>query len=207
MAMNHNIKSRLFSAALLVAIVCFFFHYSYFKQQHLGKEAFLENQSKEYDYSDYAHQYSFSTDFYAIIVVIGGLFAVYEVLAFGFCRVLKKRISPDESRMNHKLKNRFFSAALLIAIVSFFYHDSPSRRTHLGKEAFLERQSKEYDSYYAHPYSFSKGLYKGLFVTTVVIGGLFAVYELLTVGFSKMSKTMSSDESKKQPQPADDSNA
>jgi len=204
--MNHNIKSRLFSAALLVAIVCFFFHYSYFKQQHLGKEAFLENQSKQYDYSDYAHQYSFSADCFAITVVIGGLFAVYELLAFGFCRALN-RMSPDESRMNHKIRNKFFSAALLIAIVSFFYHDSTSKRTHLGKEAFLERQSKEYDSYYAHPYSFSKGLYKGFFVTTAVIGGLFVAYELLTLGFSKVSKTMSPDESKKQLQPAEDSDA
>jgi hypothetical protein len=66
--------------------------------------------------------------------------------------------------------------------MTFVFHETELRQSQDGREAFLESQAKRYDRSYVHPIS----LIKGLPSAVIVYGGLLSVYELLTLGFSKV---------------------
>jgi len=94
--------------------------------------------------------------------------------------------------MKNQVKSRIISASLLIVAFALANNLDDSKSVHMGREAYLANKRKIYDKVVVN-YRYSYGGH--LFASVVIFGGLFGVYELLTLGVLKVLEKMSSDAS------------
>jgi hypothetical protein len=85
---------KLLAALFLGLLAGLQVHHSYVKWNHLGRAAFLEDQSKRFDMY-MAKVHPFGLTIIGAIVALLGVTAVYELVAFGISKLLPP--APPES--------------------------------------------------------------------------------------------------------------
>jgi hypothetical protein len=84
--------------------------------------------------------------------------------------------------MKRPLKAKLIAAAILIMIIVALQNFFRARDEKMGRDAFLARQAKRYDTVLTHP-SWPSAIAGAVFI----YGTLFTVYELLVIGFSRFA--------------------
>ncbi len=89
--MKHRVASSLIAATLLAVVIGCIVQADYVRRGEMGREAFIAHEMWRYDHY-YVNRDPAICTIPEVAILVGGLFAVYEVMAFGIYK-LNKRIS------------------------------------------------------------------------------------------------------------------
>jgi hypothetical protein len=92
--MKPHTISKIIAALLLGILLGGAAHHSYVTQGQLGREDFLAKEGVRFD-KFYAKPHSISVVMLASVIMTGFAFGAYEVVAFGFSKILKR--TDDEA--------------------------------------------------------------------------------------------------------------
>ena len=86
---------KLFSTALLGLVLGSAVHHDQMEREQMGREAFLAKQATRFD-KYHAKPHSIALDLVGTVFIGAAVVGVYELLAFGVSKALKKVYSGEE---------------------------------------------------------------------------------------------------------------
>jgi hypothetical protein len=93
--MTNRTKGRIISGAFLVIIMAAFHHHVIFKNNQMGREAFIVKMGDRFD-KFYAHPTTWGYTLGVNFALFGGMLTMYEFVAFGITKILNK-LSPNST--------------------------------------------------------------------------------------------------------------
>jgi len=93
--------------------------------------------------------------------------------------------------MTHKTLSRFIAAALMVVIVAAAINIDHIRRGRMGRDAFMDAQSRRYEQHFANP-----DLQSSVLPSLALCGLSIALYELVAFNTLKVLSYLSTPKSK-----------